>query len=242
CVSSGQEPAAAEVIRKACADKKCRLYEVGRDIHFREERFDGSSSRQQAFSVSGISGKYPFLKIGLLGDHQLMNAATAIGLVESLRFYDIIVSYNSIRDGLKKVNWPGRLQVLKEAPLVVLDGAQNRASAAALSKAVKRFFKYDRLILVLGISKDKDIKGVCEELQDISSEIILTRADIPRAAEPGIIKNYFNKPARLTGRVEEALGLAQEMAGPTDLILITGSFFVLGEAVAKAKMPELNYA
>ncbi len=224
CVSSGQAGAAAEVIRKTCKEKNNRLFEVGRDIIFKKED-------RQVFSVKGLFGEYPFLKIGLLGDHQFMNAATALGLIESLRFYDIMINADAVRLGLKNAVWPGRMQVLRKLPYVVLDGAQNRASAFALAKAVKEYFEYDKLILVLGISNDKDIKGICEELGPVSDKVILTRAKLPRAEEPEAIKKFFSE-AKTTGSVREAMDLAERIAGPKDLILVTGSFFVLGEMLS----------
>jgi dihydrofolate synthase/folylpolyglutamate synthase len=240
CVSSPQAAAAMEVIKKTCAEKGCRLFKVGEDLRFKEEDPGPLICQtwldKQSFSVSGMFGEYPRLETGLLGEHQLVNAAMVIGLVESLRFYDIIIPYNAVRDGLRGVKWPGRLQVVGQNPLVVLDGAQNRSSAAALKKSVKKFFKYDRLILILGISSDKDIKGICEELQDVSDEIILTKAGLPRAAEPISIKGHLTKEARITASVQEALGLARAIALPSDLILVTGSFFVLGEVAANGAL------
>jgi dihydrofolate synthase/folylpolyglutamate synthase len=222
-VSSEQAPEAAERIRTACREKNSRLFEVGADINFKKED-------KQIFSMKGIFGDYPFMETGLMGDHQFMNAATAVGLVESLRFHDIIITPDAIRTGLKNVSWPGRLQVLKRSPYLVLDGAQNRASANALAKAVKEYFEYDKLILVLGISRDKDIKGICEELGAVADRIILTRANLPRAEEPGVLKKFFSEAA-ITGSVRQAVDLAERVAGPQDLILATGSFFVLGEVL-----------
>lgn len=223
-VSSQQAPEAAIRIRAACREKNSRLFEVGADIKFKKED-------KRIFSMKGIFGDYPFMETGLKGDHQLMNAATAVGLVESLRFHDIIISPDAIRAGLKNVSWPGRLQVLKRSPYVVLDGAQNRASANALAKAVKEYFEYDKLVLVLGISKDKDIKGICEELGAVADKVILTRANLPRAEEPQVLKKFFSEAA-ITASVRQAVDLAERLAGPQDLILVTGSFFVLGEVMA----------
>ena len=240
CVSSLQDNSARDVIRETCAKKHCKLYEVGRDLHFNEERFNFPIG--QEFSVTGIFEKYPSLEVGLLGEHQFMNAATAIGLIESLRFYDIIIKDSAIRSGLRNVKWPGRLQILQNNPYIVLDGAQNRASAKALKAAIKRIFKYNRLILVLGISKDKDIKGICEELEPISDEIILTKASLPRGEEPVVIKRNIAKAARLASSIEEAMNTAEGISAPSDLILVTGSLFVVGELLGQKGAKELNYA
>jgi len=233
CVTSLQEASGLNVIRQVCKDKNARLFEVGKDLYFEKER-------NQLFSVSGIFQKYPFLEVGLLGDHQFINAAVAVGLVEALRFYDIIIKPAAVREGLKNVRWPGRLQVLRKQPYVVLDGSQNRASASALARAVKKYFNYDRLILILGISNDKDIKGVCEELAPMSDEIILTRADTPRAAEPAAIEKFIDKKVVISNEVKKAMDLAEGLAGPSDLILVTGSFFVLGEVLKMERRGVVN--
>ncbi|MBI4336068.1 MAG: bifunctional folylpolyglutamate synthase/dihydrofolate synthase [Candidatus Omnitrophica bacterium] len=225
CVSAPGDNAAAEVIRQAAAEKNNRYFEVGRDIQF-------SKKADQAFSIRGIFEKYPDLEVGLLGDHQFINAAAAVGLIESLRFYDIIVKADAIRGGLRNVKWPGRLQILQKRPYIVLDGAQNKASARILKEAIRRYFKYGRLILVLGISRDKDIKGICEELAPLSDKIILTRADNPRAEEPPNMVKFVGGNAVIATGVEEAMAAALNIASPDDLILVTGSFFVLGEVLS----------
>ncbi|MCM8765277.1 MAG: bifunctional folylpolyglutamate synthase/dihydrofolate synthase, partial [Candidatus Omnitrophica bacterium] len=169
----------------------------------------------------------------LLGEHQLINAGVAIGMIEALRYYQIYIPSEAIYEGFKKIFWPGRLERIGEKPKIILDGAQNRASAKALKRAVKKYFNYDKLILVLGISKDKDIEGICEELSEIADEIILTKANNPRAEEPDLIKSEIRNSKSeiyLTKNVEEGIKLAKEMARDADLILITGSLFVVGEA------------
>ena len=179
-ITAPQEKEVIEVIRNRCKEVKAKLYEVNKDI-FYEKTNDG-------FNVTGIFGEYPCLKTNLLGKHQLINATVAIGIVEALQLYNIHVGIDSIRDGLYRTVWPGRCEVVSCNPLTVLDGAQNIASIRALKETIKENFsasgKYKRLLLVLGISNDKDIKGICQELYDLADKIILTKADNPRATKP----------------------------------------------------------
>lgn len=227
-ISAVQKKEAMEVIRETCKKKNTRLYEVNKEIFFEEVGF---SQENQIFNVRGIWGEYPFLDIKLLGEHQLLNAATAIGMVEGLRFQDIFLTFSAIKKGLQNARWPGRLEIVKRNPLIVLDGAQTRESAVILKKAVRKFFSYEKLILILGLSKDKDIPGVLGELEEISDRVILTRAENPRAANPAAIQGYVhNKDATLTNGVRIALHKARLGAGERDLILVTGSLFVVGEA------------
>lgn len=231
CVLAPQDKEALDVIDGVAKEKKARLVMVGRDILYEEL---GAGNGREVFNVSGLFEEYPRLETGLLGSHQIVNAATAIGAVEALKFNGITIPGEYIRKGIKDVQWPGRFEIVARAPYIVLDGAQNRASANALARAAKRLLRYRNLILVLGISKDKDISGILDELLPISDSIILTRARVAeRAAEPSKIKELIktaDKDIFLTKGVEEALDKARSIADPEDAILVTGSLFVVGEA------------
>jgi dihydrofolate synthase/folylpolyglutamate synthase len=119
--------------------------------------------------------------------------------------------------------------LIGKEPLIILDGAQNLASAGVLKSALKSNFKYRRLILVLGISDDKDISGICRTLNPLADEVILTRALTPRATDPQKLRSYFKRKLYLTHNVKEAKLLARKIAKAEDLILVTGSLFVVGE-------------
>ena len=221
-ISALQEKEALDVIRGRCKELGTKLYEVNKDIFYEKTH--------QGFNVLGVFGEYPNLEIRLLGKHQLVNATLAVGVIEALRFYDIIVDVQSIRDGLYNTLWPGRCEVISWHPFVVLDGAQNVASMRALKETIKENFQYKRLILILGISSDKDIKGICQELYDLADEIILTKANNPRATAPEALAKYFNgKEVHRTANVKEARELAYCLSQKEDLILVCGSLFVVGE-------------
>jgi dihydrofolate synthase/folylpolyglutamate synthase len=223
-ISSIQEKEAGQVIRNAASRMQARLFTVGKEIkYFPKGRF---------FSVKGVNNNYINLRIKLLGRHQIVNAALAVGVIEALGLCGFKVSVDCVRKGLYNTLWPGRLEVLGSLPSVVVDGAQNAASALVLKSAVKNIFKYRRLILVLGVSRDKDIKGVTGNLCGLADKIILTCADNPRAAKPESLRKYFSdkrKEIFITVGVKEAKRLAFEIAGEKDLILVTGSLFVVGE-------------
>lgn len=227
CISGPQLSEAREIIGLGCRTKGVRLYQVQKDIFYEGV---GIQEDRECFNILGIFGEYPRLGMRLLGEHQIINAATAIGIVEALRFHNIVILSASIREGVDNVSWPGRLEVIGQRPLVVVDGAQNRASAIALKDAVMRIFKFNKLILILGISKDKDIPGICRELEAISDEVILTKASSFRAEDPHFLKRYINKKFHITDKVEDAIELGKRISEDDDLILITGSLYVVGEA------------
>jgi len=221
-ISAPQENEAAKVIRDRCKLTGARLFELGRDIKYRRKK--------TGFVLKGILKNYPDLKVNLPGEHQLINASLAVGMIEALSFYGFNISKDSVSRGLNNTVWPGRCEVISRNPLVVLDGAQNAASSRVLKKTIRESFKYKKLILVLGISKDKDIKGICNQLGDLADVVILTQADNPRAALACDLARYFPAgKAYLTASVSQAKKLASKTAGKDDLILVCGSLFVVGE-------------
>lgn len=232
-ISSPQQPEAMDIIRRVSEERNSKLRIVGKDIFF--EIFD-SDLEGQSFRLITTDAEYPCLRIKLLGDFQVENAAAAVAAIEALRFRDIFVESNVIEKGLVKTRWPGRLQLIHKKPFIVLDGAQNVSSASALKRALKNTFDYKRLILIIGTMQDKDIDGICRELGDITDYAVTTKAKTGRACPPEIIKKKFSKYNNriniiTTNSVDEAVTRGREKAGEEDLILITGSLYVIAEAM-----------
>ena len=196
-------------------------------------------SKEKEALFSGLNGNIcegpRGLKISLKGRYQLDNAALAVKTAELLGRYNIAVSEDSIQKGLSRVVWPGRMHLIGWSPLVIVDGAQNRSSARALKESIKDF-SFDRLILVLGASSNKDIAGIARELCPGAGRVILTKADNCRAARPEQLKekiaDYITAPA-ITNSSKEALDLAKGEASKDDLILITGSLYLVGEILKR---------
>lgn len=246
-VSSPQLPQVMEVLQKIAIEKKAPFYEVGNQIRLEGKIQRDRQRRKQSFQAIGRLGSYGPLTISLLGDYQVSNALTAIGIVECLKeknrgqppISGDSIPAQAIADGLARAQWPGRLQVLRERPLVVVDGAQNKASAAALAQALPEWFQYDRLLLIIGISKDKDQQGILSELSRIAHQVIVTRADHPRATSVDHLASMVD-PKKLIGKfshADQALQKAQRMVSSGDLILVTGSLFLVGEAIQAMQKP-----
>ena len=233
CVSAPQQEEARKLIEDTCRIRHSRLISVGKDINFEPLNLD---DKETVFAVSGIYGNYSRLSSKLIGSHQMINATTAIGAVEALKERGIKIPADAVRKGIEDARWEGRLEIVGRKPIIVLDGAQNRASAQVLAEAIKKIFTYRKLILVLGVSKDKDVSGILEELLPICDLLILTKSRVvSRAMEPIKIKEAIAgvkhgvKDIILTTGVEDALDKAVSLAGKDDLILVTGSLFVVGE-------------
>jgi dihydrofolate synthase/folylpolyglutamate synthase len=238
-VSAPQPPEAGRVIERICDDLKARLVKVGIDWKF--VPLDGETSSRQYFRASKETGdratevsrnltNHP-LSTSLLGPHQLENATVAIATVDELRAASVSVA--QVERGLEDVEWPGRLETLSKKPLVVVDGAHNPYSMQKLALALPAVFRFERLILLAGISSDKDVAAMLEAICPVADELVLTQFNHPRSArvqDVAALVPQDGPAAHVTTNVRDALSLANKLARPNDLICITGSLYLVGEA------------
>jgi dihydrofolate synthase/folylpolyglutamate synthase len=232
-VISPQPDEAAEVIRETCRGCRAQLLTVGSDVTWEGLRFDLD---RQLLRVQGRRGSYE-LSIPLLGQHQLENAATAVAALEVLADKGFNISREGIIDGLGRVSWPGRFQVLSRHPLLIVDGAHNIGAARQLKQSIRQYFDFHRAILVTGTSCDKDIASIVLELFPLFDKVIVTRSRHPRAMAPAPLAAEFAKhgvKAQVVEDVPSALSQALALAGEGDLVCVAGSLFVVGEAMEQA--------
>lgn len=185
------------------------------------------------FTVTLASGPLT-LELPLAGEHQMTNLSVALGVVELLREQGYAIPDAAIVQGVGSVCLAGRLQVASEKPWVVLDVAHNEPAAKALAAALPCMLNYGRLIAVLGLSAEKDAVAFCRELAALVDLAILTRAQIERALPTEDLVRASEgmwKASVVAANVAEALEIARREAGEDDCILVTGSFYVVGEAM-----------
>lgn len=243
-VCAPQRPAAEEVIIKTCQERKSPLTLVGRDWLWDAAEAD---VRGQFFRVrSGIPDAKGLLTDGdgrgfwipLLGRHQLVNATTAIATTDQLFRQEIAVSSENVAEGLRAVHWPGRMEVLGRAPLLVVDGAHNVDSVQRLLRALREHFVFDKLILLVGFSLDKDVAGMMRELLTYGHQVVVTQADHPRAAHPETVMEKAElakidvSKATTVYDVPAALSHTLDLADEEDLVCVIGSLFVVAAARA----------
>jgi len=234
-VTSPQPDEVAQVIEKTCLNCEAGLVRVGSDVVWQSLGFD---SKRQLLQVRGKLGSYK-LSIPLLGYYQLENAATAVAALEVLAGKGFNISRDSIINGLAQVSWPGRFQILSHHPLLVVDGAHNPDSARKLKQSLVQYFDFHRAILVIGVSSDKDVAGIISELVPLFDKVIVTRSRHPRAmALEQLIAVFrrFGVEVQAVDAVSEALSLALSMAGGRDLVCVSGSLFVVAEAIEQANI------
>jgi dihydrofolate synthase/folylpolyglutamate synthase len=229
-VSSPQPDEVYRVLEQTCRKNRTNLIRVGQDVTW---EYRGTDNEKQSVRLKGRLANYD-LTIPLLGRHQLDNAAVAVAALEVLEESGYHVSAGSIAQGLAGVDWPGRLQVLHRQPLLVVDGAHNGESAAKLRQALREYFKFDRAILIIGVSADKDLPGIVSELVQGFDQVIATQSIHPRAMPaPALVAELqqYGIHATATEDVPAALLLARKSAGTNDLICVTGSLFVVADAI-----------
>ena len=229
-VLSPQPEEAASVISDICREKKAKVVQVGKDITWHKI---GGDLSPQSLVIEGRRNNYQ-VSIPLSGDFQLENAASAVAALEVLGSAGFAISTADIARGLARVKWPGRFHILQEYPTVLVDGAHNVASIKRLVDNIKGYFAHKRIFLVFGTSCDKDIPGIINELVPLSPQVIVTRAAHSRAAPLSTLVAEFSKQGielEIRETVTEAISRALSLADRTDLICVTGSLFVVAEAL-----------
>jgi dihydrofolate synthase/folylpolyglutamate synthase len=225
-ITAVRQPVALGVIKERCRALDATCYRVGQQIKVR-------SQGKYRFSYRGLKWRLQDLCLPLAGHHQLLNAATALGaleVLEKLGFFHLNIT--QVQEGLSKTRWPGRLEWFSKRPPVLLDGAHNNAGIMALRKALQEEYTYRRLIIVLGVMADKDLRGMLHKLAPLAAHIILTRPKYERAAEPESLREVAGKFAdriELIRSVRQALRRAMTLATSEDLVVVTGSLYFIGE-------------
>ena len=232
-VISPQEPEALTVIRETCDRNRSPLTQVGRDIRYTIKE---SNTERQIVDVESPHFSYRGLELPLLGGYQAINAATAIGAADCLRKQKIGVTDEGIVRGLKSVTWPGRLQVIGRRPWVILDGAHNPMAAKSLTQNIRNLFPYHQAILILSLQLDKAIEELCQEFSAWADIIIVAgrRVMRRRQADPDQVAALCAAHGRAvytTPTVAEALAMANALAMEDDLICVSGSLTLVGEAM-----------
>jgi dihydrofolate synthase/folylpolyglutamate synthase len=229
-VISPQPEEVVSVIYDVCCEKRAKVVRVGNDVTWLKTSGD---LHHQSLLIEGRTGKYQ-ISMPLLGDFQLENAATAIAALEIVASMGFAISPPAMAAGLAQVKWPGRFHILGEHPTVLADGAHNVASMKRLVTNIRAYFAHKRVLLVFGTSSDKDLQGIVSELAGLSLQVIVTQAPHSRAAPPPILVEQFTRHGitpEVKRTVAEAISRALSLAGETDVVCVTGSLFVVAEAL-----------
>lgn len=234
-VSSCVDLELAPLLEKICNEKNASLKLLNRDFEVEEKTisFEGS-----VFDYHSKKNLFKDVEIRMIGRHQIANAACAISLAESLDSLEFEIKEESIRKGLEKSIWPGRFQILKRNPMILIDVAHNAAGAKSLSETYNSLVTDSKTLLLVGISQDKDIDGIFKEFSKISKRIVLTTIP-PRCANIEILeekaRNYFKEIKTIEDPLK-AFDYCVSNLKKEDKLLITGSIYVAGYILKGRKL------
>ncbi len=236
-ISVSQLPEVKRVLRKTARETGASLMFTGEDIDF---SYRVESSRQNGcharICLTTPRSRFEHLPVPLLGEHQALNCGLALAMLDQLK----LKGYNQISDekairGLSSVYIPGRMELVHRDPRILLDGAHNGASVQALMRAIGQHIPYDSMVMIFGCAADKDINGMMQQISTGADKVIFTRAaGNPRAARPEDLAEMYEqcsgRVAQVTDSLRSAMRIALNAVSREDIICVTGSFYLVGEA------------
>ncbi len=235
-LSVEQEPDVADVFRTVAAEVGTEVQFTGKDLDF-SHRFEANKELgpHSRVSLTTERSRFEHLAVPLRGEHQAHNCGLALAVLDRLKLHGYDLPEDKVIAGLANTKLDGRMEQVWTEPRIIIDGAHNAASVAALIKALGAHVSYDSLVLIFGCGQDKDVRGMLKQVSLGADKIIFTRAkNNPRAEEPSDLLTRFNelsgKMAQTAPDLESALKLAARAVSREDLIVVTGSFYLAGEA------------
>lgn len=235
-ISVRQKPEVEKTLAEVAEQAGTPLKFTGKDIEF-SYRFEANRELGPHTRVCLTTEKfhYEHLPVPLRGEHQALNCGLALALLDQLRQCGFDIAEPKLVTGLAATQLPGRMEMAWNEPRILLDGAHNAASMESLIKAIGAHIPYDSLVVIFGCAGDKDIDGMLKQINLGADKVIFSRAKSnPRAMEPDDLARQFSdiseKMAQTADSLPEALQLAARAVSREDLICVTGSFHLVGEA------------
>ncbi|MGV8027306.1 MAG: bifunctional folylpolyglutamate synthase/dihydrofolate synthase [Anaerolineaceae bacterium] len=235
-VVSPQKASVTAVFEQFAMEKKAPLIKSNEIIEFTDRKSDLVNQQFKIIYPRNISKDIKSqlkekiqLSIPLLGKHQMENAGTAFCALKILQEKGYTITDQTIQKGFQTVFWPGRFEILRKNPFLIIDAAHNNDSSQRLAETVQELFPNKKIILLFGASEDKDIQGMLNNFSKITRLIILTRSTHPRAAKPEIIQQILQTlscDTIIIEDIQQALEFALEQIQKEDIILASGSVFV----------------
>jgi dihydrofolate synthase/folylpolyglutamate synthase len=226
-VTGVRQPSARRVVFEQARKNKATTFMLGSDFRCRRQA-------SGAFNYYGMAKTYRNLKLKLAGEHQISNAALALAACESLmKTASMKIPEQTIIQALAEASWPGRLEIVRQSPKVILDGAHNLMAARALAHHLRTRYASRRITMVVGILDDKPSEAILKDLASASQRMVVTQPKIDRANSANrlskLAKTYLADVTTIRD-VASAVRHALKTSKKDDVICIAGSLYVVGEA------------
>jgi len=234
-VTVQQEPAAMRVLKSRAVAANAPLSITGNDIDF-SHRFETSREYgpHTRICITTPTSKFEHLRVPLHGKHQAINCGLALAMLDKLKSAGYKIDNEKATEGLGKVSLAGRMEMICQDPRIMIDAAHNAASIKALIHAIGQNIPYDSMVVIFGCNSDKDIRGMLEKLQYGADKVIFTRSNSAKAASPEDLADMYTeicgKMCQTAPSLGPALQIAKSAVSREDLICITGSFYLIGQA------------
>jgi len=242
-ISAPQAPEVRKVLREAAARAGAELRVPGEEIDF-SYRFESARpiGPHTRLSLTTPTSRFEHLRVPLWGEHQAINCGVALSMVDALKQRGFEIDDQKVVEGLGTVSLPGRMEIIREEPRILVDGAHNAASIVALMRAIGQNIPYDSMVVIFGCNRDKDVSGMIRHLQLGADKVIFTSTGSPRTMDPAELAARYTertgKMAQVADTLEEAMSIAVRAVTREDLICITGSFYLVGLAKRKYQQME----
>jgi len=230
-----QEPTAMRVLKSHATATKAPLSVTGVDIDF-SYRFETSREHgpHTRICLTTPTSKFEHLRVPLHGRHQAINCGLALAMLDKLKASGYKIDNEKATEGLEKVTLAGRMEIICDDPRIMIDAAHNAASIRALIHAIGQNVPYDSMVVIFGCNTDKDVEGMLRELQYGADKVIFTRSNSAKAMSPYDLAEMYTeicgKMYQTAVSLGEALRIARSAISRGDLICITGSFYLIGQA------------
>lgn len=238
CVTVPQDKGVMAVLRQSAERVGCPLRVIGEDLEF-SSRFAAVASVDQApsrrISVTTPRRAFEHIVVPLKGEHQAMNCAVALGLIDALAERGVHAPDGALAAGLMRTAANGRLEVVCREPRTIVDGAHTPESIGELIKSLGAHVRYDSLVVVFGCAADKDATGMLQKIAGGADKVFFTKASgSARAIDPReLVRRFYDitgKTMQAAATMEATLALAEKAVQRGDVLCITGSFLIAGEA------------
>ncbi len=235
-LSCQQTPEVRSTLERVARNAHAELQFVGSEIEF-SYRFECTRpiGPHMRVCLSTATSRFEHLTVPLMGEHQAINCGLALAILDKLKSRGLPIDEAKASEGLGRMKLPGRLEVLCPNPHILIDGAHNAASVQALFRGIGQHIPYDSLVVIFGCNADKDVDGMLEQVSLGADKGIFTRSsNNPKSAEPELLASTyverFGKMAQVASTMSEAFSIAQRAISREDVIAVTGSFYVIGDA------------